>query len=124
MYINSVQDTNFTSKVKLADDFYQKPEQKLARDEVETLYEAINKLEKNKIDDKVDIFILDGTEAPLIGLRVRKKIKKQTYEGKSIISLFFRHLTQNDIFFAYSDAAERAKTAQTPVVKGRLDEFI
>lgn len=124
MYINSVQDTNFTSKVKLADDFYQKPEQKLARDEVETLYEAINKLEKNKIDDKVDIFILDGAEAPLIGLRVRKKIKKQTYEGKSIISLFFRQLTQNDIFFAYSDAAERAKTAQTPVVKGRLDEFI
>ena len=124
MYINSVQDTNFTSKVKLADDFYQKPEQKLARDEVETLYPSITPLEKNNIDDKVDLFILDGTEAPLIGLRVRKKIKKQTYEGKSIISLFFRHLTQNDIFFAYSDAAERAKTAQTPVVKGRLDEFI
>ena len=85
MRINSNLNTNFTSKVRLVDDFYQKPEQRLGEVNAQTLLKALNKIENNGRKDRVDVFILDTQDAPTIGLRVQKKYQKKAYEGKSTI---------------------------------------
>ena len=124
MRINSNLNTNFTSKVRLIDDFYQKPEQRLGEDNAQTLLKALNKIENNGRKDRVDVFILDTQDAPTIGLRVQKKYQKKVYEGKSTISLFYHQLKENDLYFAYSNALERAKSKESPVKESKFDKFI
>lgn len=124
MKISNLSGANFTSKVKIVEDYNRTPEEIIGNKEATALKRALRSLQQNEIDDTVKIFLLDGAESPQIGVKVEKIINGKKHEGKSTIPLFYTDLKAEKIYEAYAKASEKASENKTVAKKSRLDEFI
>ena len=121
---NGIFGTNFTSRVKVMEDFYSTPEEFLGKKEASTLKRALRTLEQSETNDTVKVFLLDGSEDAKIGLKVERDIEGKKYAGKSVIALFCTDLKTKNVYEAYKKALKEANSMRTPVKKSGLDEFI
>ena len=124
MKINNVSSINFKSNVKVIDDFYGKPEDKLNKKDASTLKQALTKLQHNGEDDTVKVFALDGLEGTILGIKVEKEIDGKKYQGRIKIPLFFKDLQVKDIQYAYAIAVNEALEKTNPITKSKFDTFM
>ena len=124
MKINGISGANFTSRIKVIENFYSTPEEIIGKKETSTLKRALRVLEQNEMDDTVKIFLFDDDENTTIGLKVEKNIKGKKYTGKSVIPLFYKNLKVENIYEAYAKALNEADGMCARVKTSSLDKFI